>query len=87
MRYLLYRQSRAKEMRPDVEAKPLYALIDRDGSGDFAQEVRRILLTERFDCIAVPLPPSFQTSVETAIPLLPTPTMVVQAEPPDSQTW
>ncbi|WP_254512440.1 DUF4132 domain-containing protein [Anatilimnocola floriformis] len=36
VRYLLYRQSRAKEMRPDVEAKPLYALIDRSSSGDFA---------------------------------------------------
>jgi HEAT repeat protein len=36
VRYLLYRQSRAKEMRADVEAKPLYALIDRKSSGDFA---------------------------------------------------
>lgn len=36
VRYLLYRQSRAKEIRPDVEAKPLYALIDRKSSGDFA---------------------------------------------------
>ncbi len=36
VRYLLYRQSRAKEMRADVEAKPLYALIDRKTSGDFA---------------------------------------------------
>lgn len=36
VRYLLYRQSRAKEIRPDVEAKPLLALIDRQTSGDFA---------------------------------------------------
>ncbi|MCY2968099.1 MAG: DUF4132 domain-containing protein, partial [Planctomycetota bacterium] len=36
VRYLLYRQSRAKDMRPDVEVKPLYALIDHSTSGDFA---------------------------------------------------
>jgi hypothetical protein len=36
VRYLLYRQSRAREIRPDVEARPLYDLIDRDRSGDFA---------------------------------------------------
>src|SRR5262249_34866984 len=36
VRYLLYRQSRSREMRPDVEAKPLYALIDRSKSGEFA---------------------------------------------------
>jgi hypothetical protein len=34
--YLLYRQSRSKEMEPDVEAKALYALIDRGTSGEFA---------------------------------------------------
>jgi hypothetical protein len=39
VRYLLYRQSRAREMRADVEAKPLYALIDRATSGDFALAV------------------------------------------------
>lgn len=39
VRYLLYRQSRAKEIRPDVEAKPVYAMIDRSTSGDFALAV------------------------------------------------
>lgn len=48
------------------------------GSGDFAVEVRRILLGEKFDCLAVPLPPSFQEGVESAIQFLPNPTMVVQ---------
>ena len=48
------------------------------GSGDFAVEVRRILLAEKFDCLAVPLPPSFQQDVERAIRFLPNPTMVVQ---------
>ena len=37
------------------------------GSGDFAIEVRRVMLSQRFDCLAVPLPPSFQHDVEQAI--------------------
>lgn len=44
VRYLLYRQSRAREIRPDVEAKPLYALIDRSSSGDFALELLKQFL-------------------------------------------
>ena len=31
-RYLLWRQSRVSEVRPDVEARPLYGLIDRRSS-------------------------------------------------------
>ena len=50
------------------------------GSGDFALEVRRVLLAESFDCLAVPLPESFQSSVEEAIEALPTPTIVVRSE-------
>ena len=30
------------------------------GSGDFAIEVRRVMLEQHFDCLAVPLPPSFR---------------------------
>jgi hypothetical protein len=52
------------------------------GSGDFAFEVRRRLLEGNFDCVAVPLPPSFQREVEQAIDYLPTPTLVVQRETP-----
>lgn len=48
------------------------------GSADFALEVRRILFENFFDCLAVPLPPSFQTPVEEAIGYLPQPTMVAQ---------
>ncbi len=50
------------------------------GSGDFALEVRRVLLTEKFDCLAVPLPESFQSAVEEAIEALPTPTIVIRSE-------
>lgn len=50
------------------------------GSGDFAIEVRRRLLAGSFDCVAVPLPRSFQKPVEEALDWLPTPTLVVQPE-------
>ena len=51
------------------------------GSGDFAIEVRRVMLSQKFDCLAVPLPPSFQEDVERAIPFLPSLSAVVQQEP------
>ena len=50
------------------------------GSGDFAIEVRRVMLSQEFDCLAVPLPPSFQSPVERAIEFLPGITAVVQPE-------
>src|SRR5579872_3177727 len=52
------------------------------GSGDFAVEVRRVMLSTNFDCLAVPLPPSFQADVERAVDLLPAVTAVLQSEPP-----
>ena len=51
------------------------------GSGDFALEVRRVMLSQRFDCVAVPLPPSFQHDVERAVGSLPGISVVTQAEP------
>lgn len=52
------------------------------GSGDFAIEVRRVMLGQSFDCLAVPLPPSFQADVEQAVRQLPHLSLVVQREPP-----
>ncbi len=52
------------------------------GSGDFALEVRRVMLQQRFDCVAVPLPPSFQEDVENAIERLPAPNLVLQRAAP-----
>jgi hypothetical protein len=49
VRYLLYRQSRAKEMRPDVEAKALFALIDQSTSGNFALEILKGYLGSKVD--------------------------------------
>jgi hypothetical protein len=53
------------------------------GSGDCAIEVRRVMLEQKFDCLAVPLPESFQSDVEEAIEHLPGITLVTQAEPQD----
>jgi hypothetical protein len=52
------------------------------GSGEFALAARRLMLERKFDCVAVPLPASFQTDVERGIDLLPMPTIVTQVEPP-----
>ncbi|MEZ6041852.1 MAG: hypothetical protein R3C20_15200 [Planctomycetaceae bacterium] len=51
------------------------------GSGDFAVEVRRLMLSKHFDCLAVPLPPSFRNEVEAAVDLLPGISVVLQREP------
>ena len=48
------------------------------GSGQFAVTVRRWMLEHSFDCIAVPLPVSFQTAVEAAVLELPRPSIVIQ---------
>src|SRR5436190_20169247 len=56
------------------------------GSGDFALAVRRLMLEQAFDCVAVPLPPSFQADVERGIELLPSPTIVTQPETTPFQT-
>jgi len=46
-RFLLYRQSRAREMRPDVEARPLFAMIDRKTSSDFALELFKMFASTK----------------------------------------
>lgn len=50
------------------------------GSGDYAVEVRNVMLSNKFDCVAVPLPSSFQSNVESAIDSLPAISLVVQEE-------
>lgn len=50
------------------------------GSADSALQVRKCMLDSEFDCLAVPLPPSFQRDVEAGIDLLPTPMTVIQSE-------
>ncbi|MFK8113219.1 MAG: hypothetical protein AB8B91_13505 [Rubripirellula sp.] len=48
------------------------------GSGQFALTVRRWMLEESFDCVAVPLPESFRDPVESAVLELPRPSIVIQ---------
>src|SRR3954463_6179419 len=50
------------------------------GSGDFAIRVREELLSRPYDCVAVPLPASFQDDGEAAIERLPTVSVVVQKD-------
>jgi hypothetical protein len=50
------------------------------GSGDFAIVVRDELLSRPYDCVAVPLPPSFQEEVEAAVEQLPSISLVVQRD-------
>lgn len=63
------------EIGPRVTALPIV-----HGSGDFAWEVRRIMAAYEFDCVALPLPASFQGAVERAVLDLPMPSVVVQKD-------
>ena len=64
---------------PFLQLSPRISLLPIiHGSGDFAIEVRRVMLSEEFDCLAVPLPASFQEDVERAIAFLPSVTAVLQ---------
>ena len=68
-------------MSPILKLTPRITLLPIiHGSGEFALAVRRVMLEETFDCLAVPLPPSFQRDVERAIEFLPSPSLVTQAE-------
>lgn len=72
------------DISPNITCLPVI-----HGSGDFALEVRRVMLGQSFDCLAVPLPASFQSDVEKAIGLLPGITAVLQEEPRtfSSEPW
>jgi hypothetical protein len=51
-----------------------------------AQEVREVLTSGRFDCVALPLPPSCEPALEASVAALPTVSLVILPEPtePDS---
>ena len=55
------------------------------GSGDCAIRVREELLARPYDCLAVPLPPSFQEDVEAAIGQLPAISVVAQLDGEDEE--
>ena len=50
------------------------------GSGNMAQLVREIMVSRAIDCLAVPLPPSVESLVETAVGNLPMVSVVVLPE-------
>lgn len=68
-------------MSPLAFSDRIFCLPIIHGSGDCAIEVRRLMLSQAFDCVAVPLPPSFQVDVEEAITKLPRLSVVWQPEP------
>jgi len=47
--YILYRQSRSTQIRADVEVAPMYGLLDRKHSGDFALAILRGFLASKQD--------------------------------------
>jgi hypothetical protein len=49
IKYLFYRMSRTKDIRFDVEAKPLFALIDKEKSADFALYILKMYLRDSAD--------------------------------------
>ncbi|MGB7345846.1 MAG: hypothetical protein WBD20_16640 [Pirellulaceae bacterium] len=59
------------------------------GSGQFSLLVRRWMLEQSFDCVAVPLPESFRESVEAGVVELPRPSIVMQSPAPcyEAGTW
>lgn len=68
------------QIGPRVRALPII-----HGSGDFALRVRAELLQRSYDCVAVPLPPSFQEDVEAAVAKLPAISAVVQRDGLDAE--
>ncbi|MDJ1467485.1 DUF4132 domain-containing protein [Cytophagaceae bacterium DM2B3-1] len=49
VRFVLYRMSRAKEIRPDIEAKPVWLLIDKQSSTNFANAILQLYLSKGGD--------------------------------------
>ena len=69
---------------------PIFALSPRiqvlpivHGSGDMAQVVREVMVSQKIDCLAVPLPPSVESAVEEGIAALPVVSVVVCHEQHD----
>ena len=63
-------------LSPRIEILPIL-----HGSGDVAQEVRETLIGRRFDCVAIPLPPTLEDAIEAAVEELPRISLVVTPEP------
>jgi hypothetical protein len=75
-------QYEALQIGPRIRVLPVV-----NGSGDFAVAVKRMMLEGKHDCLAIPLPASFQHDVEQAIELLPVPSVVLQQAPDWASQW
>lgn len=75
-------QKLARALSPRIDIVPVV-----HGSADFSLALRRLLTEERYDCLAVPLPPSFQDDVEMAIRALPVISAVVQSATPEDDRY
>lgn len=92
---LAARKKRSLTMNPSSSPMSPLALSDRvtclpvvHGSGDCALAVRKWLLDNPCDCLAVELPDSFRENVLDAVRELPNPSMVLQRFVPSySTTW
>ncbi len=69
---------------------PIFALSPRlqvlpivHGSGDMAQVVREVMVSQKIDCLAVPLPPCVEALVEEGVDSLPVASIVVCHEQND----
>ncbi len=68
-------------LSPKIEVLPIL-----HASGDVAQEVRERMIERRYDCLAVPLPPSVEPLVESALEDLPRISLVAVPEPEQDGT-
>ena len=57
------------------------------GSGQFMRAVRQRLLARSYDCLAVCLPPEFQSTVEAGVTCLPYITASFQTEDDSAQSY
>jgi hypothetical protein len=67
-------------LSPNIQVLPIV-----HGSGDMAQTVRDIMVSQKIDCLALPLPPSVEFLVEEGIAALPVVSVVVCPEKNDDE--
>ena len=73
-----FEEDSARSLNCFGSARDIAVLPLIHGSGQFALTVRRWMLEQSFDCVAIPLPDSFREEVERAVVELPRPSIVVQ---------
>ncbi|TFG64537.1 MAG: hypothetical protein E4H32_02910, partial [Nitrospirales bacterium] len=67
-------------LSPRIQVVPIV-----HGSGDMAQTVRDLMVSQEIDCLALPLPPSVEILVEEGVAILPIISLVVCPEQGDDE--